>query len=335
MRVRFDYFGKQKEIHFSGVNVFFGFNNSGKSRLSKLLYEGFMQKSKGQFIVNGYQLLKNQYEVIYIDSKESIEEHIKFTTKSLFKKIYFEDIVNALDINDEFSTFINEKFKYVNDKVVLLCKNIFFKDEQVTIKLSLDSIDEMISSCVRIVLTNEFLSSSNSRMLFYNAVFEFASKSSQKKVFIIDDFDLNFDECNTYDLLGKILKDENNTYILFTSKALSLPYIVNKGSIFNIRNNKIIDLTNIEAIIKFVLGSESEKYDYEEYLVSSELMVLDQEILDCMQKFENAQYFNLGRMLTNEAYSISCESSTINISTTSNIEKKFLLFIDEMIKSAK
>ena len=334
MRIKFEYCNKLKEINIGNVSIFYGYSNSGKSRLSKILLDGFTQKNKTQFMIDGFQTFKNQFEVIYISGKENIEEHIKMNAKSILKKLYFQNIMDIVNNNDEFSNYVSEKFADTNEQVLSLCQNIYLTNEKLGIKLTLDSIDDLITSCIRITFTNEEISSSNSKMLLYNALNEYNQITPQKKIIIADDFDIFLDEQYTKQLLQKMIDDQNNYYFLFTNKAESLPYVIDKGNIFNIRDSNIIDLSNIKRIIKYILGSINEKHTFEEYLINEGLLVLNDEVEEVIHQITNHGIINFGRILVNEKYSIDIDKEEVTIYPTNQGERKFLLYIDEIIKSS-
>ena len=262
--------------------------------------------------------------------KETIEDHIKLSSKSLLKKLYFDTIVGKIDENNTFSNFISEKFKKVNEDIIDLFANLNLPDNRIIINLDDETIDDIISSCIKITFYNENLSSSDSRMFLYKTINEYARKTPINKIIIIDDFDLHFDEISIKQFIEIIENDTENMYLLFSNKPESLPYILNKGAIFNIRERKIIELTNMSKMIRYILGTKEEKFSFEEYYINEEILVLNEEVDYTLKQIQTNSIINLGRMLVNKNYDF--EKGAVAIFPSTLIEKKILLYIDELIK---
>jgi hypothetical protein len=142
------------------------------------------------------------------------------------------------------------------------------------------------------------------------------------------------DEQYTKEILDTMTSDSNNYYLLFTNKAESLPYLIDRGHIFSVKQSQIFDFSNVRKIIKYTLGSLNEKYTFDEYLINEGLLVLNTEVEEAIDIISNHGIINFGRMLVNECYSLYGDTNMTKIYPTNEYEKKFLVFIDEILKSS-
>ena len=55
------------------INVIIGGNSSGKSLLLNSLFEGFSGKMKDDFLIDGTEVKKNQYYILYIGESKYLK----------------------------------------------------------------------------------------------------------------------------------------------------------------------------------------------------------------------------------------------------------------------
>lgn len=335
MQVKFDYLEKDINLLLSKINIFYGYNGVGKTYLSRLFHDGFMQKNKKIFMINGKQVAKTDYEVFYLSGLDSIEDHMKLSSKSLINKIFMPDIVNLVNEDSEFEEFLFEKFSQMNQKIseILEIINQNHKNK-LTLKIDFDTLEELITSIVKVSFENENLSESQSRMFLYDSIMEYLRKNINKKVVIIDNFDLFFDESNNYNFLKSLEKIENSIFILFTNKGTSLSYSLDRYGIFTMREKKIIDLSNIKSMLQYsIIGEETNRYSFEDYITSQGLILTDQEYEGIKKNIVRNININLSRMLINKEYSFDYRDEIlVKILPNSTHENNYLKYIDTILK---
>jgi hypothetical protein len=324
-----------KEIILSKINLFYGYNNSGKTYLAKLFNDGFNQKIKSLFLVDGAQVGKTDYEVIFINSKENIEDHVKFTSKSILRKIFMNKIIENVNKEDGFEDYLYKKFESINENLIKMLET-FNNDlsAKMNISLEIDTLEDFIANYIKITFSQNDISSSSNKINFYKTITEYVVSSNHSKIIIIDDFDSFLDEESTFKFLNMLENVDNHTFLLFSNKPTSLTYAIGKYNIFSIREDKLIDLSNIKKMIQYSFFNEKEeRYSFEEYVIENKLILLKEEyqlILDSISKNIN---INLGRMLVNKEYSFNIKSNEIiKIIPNSEIEKSYLEYIEQLLK---
>ncbi|MDR3258284.1 MAG: hypothetical protein LBT51_01555 [Fusobacteriaceae bacterium] len=335
MRVKFEYKSISKEIILSKINLFYGYNNSGKTYLAKLFNDGFNQKIKSLFLVNGVQVGKNDYEVIFVNSKENIDDHVKFTSKSILRKIFMNKIIENINKEGGFEDYLYKKFESINENLVKMLEN--FNNElnaKINISLEMETLEDFIANYVKITFSQDDISSSSNKINFYKTITEYVISSNNSKIIIIDDFDSFLDEKSTLKFLNMLESIDKHIFILFSNKPTSLTYAIGKYNIFSIRENKLIDLSNIKKMIQYSFFNESEgKHSFEEYVIENKLILLKEEyqiLLDSISKNIN---INLGRMLVNKEYSFNIKSNEIiKIIPNSEIEKSYLEYVKQLLE---
>ncbi|MDD3392991.1 MAG: hypothetical protein PHE54_05585 [Bacilli bacterium] len=339
MKIKCIYNDISKNLCFGNVNIFYGYNNSNKTKFANYLADGFSQKSKTIFQIDGYQPLKNDYEVIYIDSFSTIDEQIKFSTKSLLKKMYFNSIINKINENNEFSDYITKKFLKTNDELGNLLSLINQNSiEKISIQLDYEDIEDLILNSIKVNISSEYASSSNSRELLMNIIIDYLNYTTNHKIIIIDDFDCYYDEASTKNFFDLIKDIENATFVLFTNKATSLQFALSRYNVFNIRENRIIDFTNIYKMIEQsnMLDSNdneiSNNFTFEEYMITNNTLFTQEELIKIADFIISNSNINFGRILTNKNFSLSSNNkSDIKICPINNYEKLFLQYINKLI----
>ncbi len=87
----------KKTLELHKINIFYGYSESGKTTFAETLNEGLSGKDKS-ITLNNLNIIKNEKNVVFINSKESIIDHIKLSSKSYLKKYYYEKTKNILMI---------------------------------------------------------------------------------------------------------------------------------------------------------------------------------------------------------------------------------------------
>lgn len=332
MKINYSQNNTLKTLNLSKVNLFYGYSNSGKTTFAKYLEQGFFGKQKG-FLVNNSSVIKDEFKVILINSKESIIDHIKLSSKSYLKNYYYNETKNYFDNHTELLDEINNKFKDLNNLLNELSTNFNNKTTLAKIRLSLgiNSSEELIDNFMNVEVSENDLSSSASKELLI-MLLTTLNYETENIILIIDDFDSSLDEETTRNIFKKF--DEfKGTIILFTNKPNSLLYSIDKYNIFNIRENQICDFTNILFIIKDALNNNTSNHSYEEYMINYGYFEATGELKDLYNKIKINSIFNLGRIFTSKNYIItdSIDLEQTCIIPSSNEEKLFLNKVDELI----
>lgn len=324
---------KIQRINIEKITLFYGPNNCGKTKLLQTFNDGFSGKLKKDFLVNHLEVDKTQYDVVYIDDKSDINDHLKLTNKSLIKafiKDYYEDekikqLLNIIDCNlknglQEFNNFINSN---INTNI----------ESEINIALTIKEteINELIDSLVCLTFNNNpSLSSSGLRreLITYFAM----QKGVKDKIIIIDNFDNEFDLNHTLDFIMKITTSNDNIFfILSTNKSISFKYIyLNHINYYFIQSDSLLNFNNLNEIIRICLAIHQNNHDDLNYLYT------DDEIEKIIKNQFVLLLDSIGIMITNNNYTISeviNNSWQVNISYKNETEELLLKYLLEATKS--
>lgn len=335
MKIRFEHQKNEVSLEIRKINTFYGYSSSGKTMLAKTLNEGLSGKNKS-FTINNYPVIKEENKVVFINSEESLIDHLKLSSKSLIRQLYHNKLIEYFNTNSNIITQINASFEEVNSLLTSITESFNYKTSfaKMNLKMSVDSVDELIDNFVDVSFDVDNLSSSSSKeILFY--LISSLNSSTQKPVYIIiDDFDSLFDEELTLKFY-KFIKDFNFTFFLFTNKANSLPYNLDINGVFSVRENKIINFSNFLYLIKkSLLNNETiENHTFEEYMTNFGYFETSGVLEDVVQKIKINSIYNFGRMLTNKAFTITdtIDLDQICIIPTTKEEKTFLMMTKDYL----
>ncbi len=332
MNVKFYKNEKKYVLNFGKINFFYGYSNSGKTSLAQLLESGLSGKDK-TFLKNSISIKKDENNVIFIDSKESIIDHIKLNSKSYIKKYFQKDIKDYFDSNDCVVGEINNILNDINKKLKNICDeiNIYSEPLQINVQISINNYEEIVDNFLKLSIDDACLSSSSSKELLIYLIMLLEENKEDTHI-IIDDFDSQLDEESIIKLIDKI-NNSNSFFYLFTNKTISLPYTIDRYNVFNIREDKIFDFTNLKYIVKCALSGDKKYDNFEEYM-------LDEGYLNCTGYIEQTykitktnSIYNLGRMFVSKKFEISdnIDYKTIKINPSNENEKIILNYINDLI----
>lgn len=157
------------------------------------------------------------------------------------------------------------------------------------------------------------------------------TKKTKTSIYIIDNFDNDFDLQTTLDFLQTICKYDNDSYfILSSSKAYSLKYILNDIliDVFYMRSHIIHDFKNIRKVISTTL---TKYYEAQDDTMDFEYLIHDNEVEKMYSSLFLENLDKISLLISNHSCSISNEkqSLSINISYATELERIFLLnFLD-------
>ncbi len=332
MNVSFNYNQDKIRLNIGHVNVFYGYSQSGKSTLAKLLESGLLGKEKG-FYCSSTIVTKDEKSVIFIDSKESLIDHIKLGSKSYLKKYYYNKVKDYFEENYNILENINESFNEINELLKQLANefNNNSLNTSIDISLNIDNVDEIIDNFVNVRIRENSLSSSSSKELLILLI-TMLQDSDKETHIIIDDFDAQLDEETTMHLFNKI-SDSNAYFYLFTNKPNSLPHSISRFHIYNVRRQHIFDFTNLDYIVKTALAGETKYNNYEEYMLDEGYLVASGELSNIYSKIQYSSVYCLGRMFTSKDFKISNDVNynKVVIQPSSEDEYKVLSYIASLI----
>lgn len=336
MRLEFYRNNKKKLLNIGKINIFYGYSNSGKTTFAEDLEEGLLGKDKS-FTINNLSILKEENNVILINSKESIIDHIKLSSKSYLKKLYISRLQSYFDEHNEIVENINNNFIDANSFLEKLCYDFNQKTSlgKIHMSIGIDNESDIINNLMKVEFETETISSSASKELLFMLV-SLIEQDGQNTHIIIDDFDAFLDEETTIRLFSELEKI-NGTVYLFTNKPNSMMFALGRYPIFNIREEKILDFSNILFLLKKSLEDliPIENQTYEEYMLNYGYFENSGELAKIESTIKNNSIYNLGRMLTSKNFTITnaIDYSKISIIPANEYEERFLKYIESLINN--
>ena len=129
------------------INVIIGGNSSGKSLLLNSLFEGFSGKMKDDFLIDGTEVKKNQYYVLYIGESKLFEVESKLGTKSLLKsKIDISLELLEEEAKNKFKDAVTEYTSEIKSKLISE-----FQDFNLNLEFEMDKLITSVY-CLLIIL---------------------------------------------------------------------------------------------------------------------------------------------------------------------------------------
>ena len=328
------------------LNVIYGHSGSGKTQILNLLNDGFSAKSKNSFRVDGMEVQKSNFEILFFDAKQDFSNQIKMDSKSLFRKIVFELInsqvedlaLNGRDFVREFNQFFNDIKTPIDTWIKSLTS--ISSDGSLNYKIEIESINDILTNIFTILMGDEASGSSQSysKLLLYSLVIEYIKKYPKNYIVLIDNFDADLDEENTLLLLDHLIEhlDLNATFILTTNKNTSFQYTFNRCKTFCLRKNKIFDFSKLFNFYKLsqVEDGNKENFSYEDYIVNSPY--IDQETMQRdFQEISLFMAYSIGRLLTNRNVTLQdntlAMSKGVTIVTNNHHEMQFYRYVQNLI----
>lgn len=308
MNIIFESNKKIQTIENNGVNYFLGTNQSGKTYILNQIKSGFSSQNK-EFKVNGIQIDKNNYNVIYFDDTTDFSNEFKFTKNNHFRKIIYENIINELDeqeILDKVNIIFNKIDKKVNK---LLDIKINSKtDNNIKFDIEINDINDIVDKFTNIyidnyILNEETIPKSTRRKLIYELLLLKLDDSIKTNIVIIDNFDLYLDYDNTkktINMIEEYAKNNNNTYFFLSTSNNIYEHINEKEAIYHTYKNNISKITDIKKIIEEALlyesyNKEHNMIDFETYKTEKAILFIN-EIDEKYKEIYNSQQHNIGKI---------------------------------------
>ena len=192
MKVEFKYNDNNHYLVFKNINLFFGGTSSGKTTLSEFFNKAFNGQSK-EFMINHQYVLKNQFDVIYINGATNLTDEVKFSSKTLLNRL-MKEIISSQD--DMLIDQIKQNVAYEMKPIISEIHN--------RISIVKEPPDFYVDDLIKLLklfypFFNDFdiNSSSSSRFITLNLLDAFEN-NDKEKIIIIDDFDLYLDQAARY-----------------------------------------------------------------------------------------------------------------------------------------
>jgi len=257
MEVR--YLDQEQELYFRNNGLLFlnGPSYGGKTFILNKLKKGFEGLDKN-FLVNGVNVAKNEYEVVYLDDQTDFLEEFKFTKSNQFKKIIYNRVMKKIDEKS-----ILEQINLVLDSIDLEVNQFLdstlneYFDEKIVMDIDIKSLDIIIDKFTDVYINQYLVTDSNipksvKRKSIYNLLFFLLDSFEKDVVILIDNFDLYLGVEEMLNVLNEIysyLKIKNNVYFFLASNRNIYPYVKEKSCIYRISQKKVYQLNNLESII--------------------------------------------------------------------------------------
>lgn len=254
------------------INVFYGLNGTGKTDFMNFLSDGL--QGKGDFLIDGLEVDKTLFNVTLLNDDFKYSDFLKFKKRGKIFKDYesaiLENLKDSIDryleqVNKEIQSNIhNDFFDKLNNSIIL---------NKVNLEVGFDKFSSIYDDIFSLTFSSPLSSSS---------LFEIALKymvlykdDSRHNIFLIDDFDKNFDVQRTEDFIDFMAEQDNCVFLLTTSQTKSVARMQEISAKIYLDYNKYINIRSClqYAFIRDNFLEEDEK-DFDEYY-SNNIQLVD------------------------------------------------------------
>lgn len=316
---------QKKFFAFSKINLLFGYAKSGKTSTLAKLSDIFSGKDK-HHLVNGAQAMPNDYNIIYVNSTEGLNNHLKLNSKSLVRKLiemnqFSADFENASkDVQVGLESAKNELQLFLSR--ILPGSTIKMANENNIMDLLLDNVTVEVNSN----------SDSDGKWNLFSVVDGLASEIQNQTIVLFDDFNKDFDEEMTISFFEKLRKS-SAIFVLTSRRSFPQNLIHEEDSVFAIRNDEMIQMPSIAKMIREQILQEDSYASFEEYMLNAGYLQ-SSSIPDAFaKKIVNDERQNVLRILTSKEPVIECSpvEGKVTICPNSLEEEKFYRHIFELL----
>ena len=263
MKVEFKYNDNNHYLVFKNINLFFGGTSSGKTTLSEFFNKAFNGQSK-EFMINHQYVLKNQFDVIYINGATNLTDEVKFSSKTLLNRL-MKEIISSQD--DMLIDQIKQNVAYEMKPIISEIHN--------RISIVKEPPDFYVDDLIKLLklfypFFNDFdiNSSSSSRFITLNLLDAFEN-NDKEKIIIIDDFDLYLDLSQMLYLIDKFNQLNKYTFLLFSRSIELCNMLVDQFPIFLLdKNFQFLD-SYLNSLVQFI--NNFSQFDYYPLISDDEL----------------------------------------------------------------
>lgn len=199
-------------------NLFLNGIGQGKTKLAETYFEGFSAKGSIDFIVNGVNVDKTMFNVLYIDEKFDFDEYLKFKVRGLM----FKDFKN--NVLEDYEEDLNQFLLKVNEEINKKDFNSYYDTlnnsligNKVMLNSGISSIDDVYDKLFSLTFNTEFLSYNEKLEIVIKHMLLFRDKSKMNVV-IVDDYIIRFGKEILESILDSI-SELDNICVIFTSSV--------------------------------------------------------------------------------------------------------------------
>ena len=268
MRLSIGKYGQfENSIDIMKHNIILSYNGGGKTKLCALLEEGFNGKLKDEFLVNGKEVEKTEYDVFYIKDTETIDVEKTLSSKSLLKNRILKSYI---DIDDKMQDKINQTTKELSTTLrEMLLNGISEANIEIDLDLNYADIISKFSSITYRGTVIDDLSLSTKREAYFDLVIDEIENSSKPCIMIIDEYDLGLGEAKKDRIINKLTSISKDKLIVFISSSSPIDYGFNKIYVSDTIRNSIIDYEYVHN--KIATEQMCNKEDIIEYYSEREI----------------------------------------------------------------
>ena len=231
------------------INVIIGGNSSGKSLLLNSLFEGFSGKMKDDFLIDGTEVKKNQYYVLYIGESKLFEVESKLGARSLLKsKIDISLELLEEEAKNKFKDAVTEYTSEIKSKLISE-----FQDFNLNLEFEMDKLITSINKSMVFDVNStptEFLSQSEQSEMLINFYLEDMMSVNNKCILFIDNFGQEFSDYKFKEILHKVInkvKNKDITIITTSKNEIDIDQSIVKK--FYLKNRKLKDQVNLDDYV--------------------------------------------------------------------------------------
>ena len=264
------------------INVIIGGNSSGKSLLLNSLFEGFSGKMKDDFLIDGTEVKKNQYYVLYIGESKLFEVESKLGTKSLLKsKIDISLELLEEEAKNKFKDAVTEYTSEIKSKLISE-----FQDFNLNLEFEMDKLITSINKSMVFDVNStptEFLSQSEQSEMLINFYLEDMMSVNNKCILFIDNFGQEFSDYKFKEILHKVInkvKNKDITIITTSKNEIDIDQSIVKK--FYLKNRKLKDQVNLDDYV-LSISNVMDMDELERLYSQNEILLMKEKIY-----FENS-----------------------------------------------
>lgn len=279
--MRVEFFENNERINFElgKSNVFIKGIGGGKTILCELFNDCFSAKGSLDFVVNGVNVDKSMFNVVYMDEKFDFDDYLKFKVRgSMFKDFKTNVLNDSEEILNEFLIMLNTKLsaenfsKYFNRLNDSLCEN------EVILQSGLTSIEDVYDKIFSVIFSVENLAMNSKVEIVLKHMILFR-EDVKSTILIVDDYICKLGK-KKFESIVELISKQTGIYVIFASSI-----VLSHNLIDNVYMN--YSRVNYETIYKKIflysqwdkVGDFNSFYDANIDLLIEDDLVKSQEIL--------------------------------------------------------
>ncbi len=284
MKIEFEIDKKYKTIDLQSVNLIYGGNLSGKTKLIEILNAGLTGKTKEFFLTEGTIVNKSEYAVHYINTY-NLSDEIKLKTKSSVLKLlnneFFDDHLEDLtDKISKINEFLFECEGELNNSELNISNELTLANYNY--RLNIADVKDLIT----LALTMDFESQSSA--ILQEFIIKLLVKNidrGKKNIFLIDDFDSFYSDKLVKKMLD-FFKSSECIFVLTSNKYSSFKYT--DDILVMDTELKVFDLDKLltQSIMEFEYHKEKSNISFELFYEENKNILCDDDLIFYKKKIK-------------------------------------------------